>query len=191
MENRCLNYTKPVIHIRENKLMKHLSTWSLSTYLFILVSSSLGFASISHAQSDVYLCVDAKGKKEYRNTGSMKGCKLVDLPPINGVSSPTNVKKIPAKASAAASTPANFPKVDNDTQKSRDSDRKQILLDEQKAEEIKLANLKKEYNNGEPARRADEFQAYKYVERVKTLKADIERSEKNIEALKREIGNLK
>jgi hypothetical protein len=157
--------------------------------MFALISMTI--ASVSYAQTDVYLCTDIKGKKEYRNTGSMKGCKLVDLPPMNGVTSPTNVKKPPVKASAAASTPANFPKVDSDTQKSRDSDRKQILIDELKAEELKLVNLKKEYNNGEPVRRADEFQAYKYVERVRTLKADIERSEKNIEALKREIGNLK
>jgi hypothetical protein len=174
--------------------MKHLlklRTLSLSTYLFMFALISMTIASVSYAQTDVYLCTDIKGKKEYRNTGSMKGCKLVDLPPMNGVTSPTNVKKPPVKASAAASTPANFPKVDSDTQKSRDSDRKQILIDELKAEELKLVNLKKEYNNGEPVRRADEFQAYKYVERVRTLKADIERSEKNIEALKREIGNLK
>ena len=166
--------------------MQHFFKKLLSSFFFLLFVTSYAYA-----QSDVYLCVDAKGKKEYRNTGTTKGCKLMDLPRINGVSVPTNAAKSATKSNAAASTPANFPKVDSDTQKSRDSDRKLILSDELKAEEQKLVSLKKEYNNGEPVRRADEFQAYKYVERVKTLKADIERTEKDIEALKREIGNLK
>jgi hypothetical protein len=166
--------------------MQHFFKKLLSSFFFLLFVTSYAYA-----QSDVYLCVDAKGKKEYRNTGTTKGCKLMDLPRINGVSVPTNATKSSTKSNAAASTPTNFPKVDSDTQKSRDSDRKLILSDELKAEEQKLVSLKKEYNNGEPVRRADEFQAYKYVERVTTLKADIERTEKNIEALKREIGNLK
>ena len=170
--------------------MKHFFKKLLSSFFFLLFVSSY-----TYAQSDVYLCVDAKGKKEYRNTGTTKGCTLMDLPRINGVSVPSSgtksATKSATKSNAAASTPANFPKVDSDTQKSRDSDSKLILSDELKAEEQKLVSLKKEYNNGEPVRRADEFQAYKYVERVTTLKADIERTEKNIEALKREIGNLK
>lgn len=166
--------------------MKYLPNQLLSSFLLIVFSTSYAYA-----QSDVYLCIDAKGKKEYRNTGTTKGCKLMDLPRINGVSAPAKTSKPATKNNAAASTPPNFPKVDADTQKSRDSDRKQILLDEQKAEELKLESLKKEYNNGTPVRRADEFQAYKYVERTTNLKADIERTQKNIEALQREISNLK
>ena len=60
-----------------------------------------------------------------------------------------------------------------------------------KSEEQKLANLKKEYNNGEPERQGDERNYAKYQERVASMKDDIARTEKNIEALKREIGNLK
>ena len=141
--------------------------------------------------SDVYLCVDKRGNKEYRNTGVTKGCKRVDLPGLTTVPAPSRKSGTATAATRKASSPANFPKVDGATQKSRDSDRRQILLDEQKAEEQKLANLKKEYNNGEPERRGDERNYAKYQERTGKMKEDIERSEKNIEALQREIGKLK
>lgn len=142
------------------------------------------------AESDVFLCVDEHGKKEYKNTGITKGCKKVDLPGINLVPAPQ--APVAKKSGAnAASSPANFPKIDDNIQKSRDADRKQILLDELKTEEQKLANLKKEYNNGEPERHGDEKNFAKYQERTTLMKEDISRTEKNIEALKREINNLK
>lgn len=81
--------------------------------------------------------------------------------------------------------------MDESTQKARDSDRKQILQDELKTEEQKLAALKKDYNNGEPERRGDERNYAKYQERTNMMKDDISRTEKNIEALKRELSNLK
>lgn len=147
-------------------------------------------AAHAHAQSDVYLCVDASGKKEYKNTGATKGCKRVDLPGIMTIPAPA--KKSPATAAAKTSaSPPEFPKVDSGTQKARDGDRKQILLDELKSEEQKLANLKNEYNNGEPERRGDERNYAKYQERVSGMKDDLNRAEKNIEALKREIANVK
>ena len=59
------------------------------------------------------------------------------------------------------------------TQKARDSDRKQILQDELKTEEQKLADLKKEYNNGEPERRGDERNFAKYQERTTMMKENI------------------
>ncbi len=165
----------------------HLSIFALA------VCALTGMAHApAYAQSDVYLCIDANGKKEYKNTGVTKGCKLVDLPqskPIPAPASSANAAKKPVAKNA--STPAGFPKVDEGTQKSRDSDRKQILSDELKAEEQKLDVLKKEYNGGDVERRADEKMGVKYGERVNNLKSDIARAEKNIEALKREIGNLK
>ena len=143
----------------------------------------------AYAQSDVYLCMDGHGKKEYKNTGITKGCKRVELPGITMIPAP---KRVAQTASAkATNTPTDFPKVDSDTQKARDSDRRQILLDEMKSEEQKLANLKKDFNNGEPERRGDEHNYAKYQERVASLKEDIARTEKNVEALKREISNLK
>ncbi|MFC7514519.1 DUF4124 domain-containing protein [Herbaspirillum sp. GCM10030257] len=155
-----------------------------------LVAAAAGHV---HAQSEVFLCVDETGKKEYKNTGTTKGCKKIDLPGITMIPAPPTARKPVVQTAAAkpSASPSDFPKVDGDTQKTRDNDRRQILADEMKSEEQKLANLKKEFNNGEPERRGDERNYAKYQERVATMKDDISRSEKNIEALKREIGNLK
>jgi hypothetical protein len=151
---------------------------------------------VTHAQaeSEVYLCVNEKGDKEYKNTGATKGCKRLDLPGITTVPAPS-VRRAPATSASAApkasSSPADFPRVDNGQQKARDNERRQILMDELKAEEQKLAGLKQEYNNGEPERRGDERNYAKYQERVAVMKEDISRTEKNIEALRREVNNLK
>ena len=154
----------------------------------------IGLQTLAYAQGEVYLCVDDNGKKEYKNTGAVKGCKKVELQGITVIPAPATP---PASASGKkpqgkpASSPSDFPKVDEGTQKARDSDRKQILQEELKAEEQKLANQKKEYNNGEPERRGDERNFAKYQERTNLMKEDIARTEKNIEALKREIANAK
>ncbi len=142
----------------------------------------------SWAQQDVYLCIDSEGRREYRNTGPTARCKRVDLSGVSVVS-PAPVAR-PAAPRTAAVSPADFPRVNNAEQKARDNDRKRILLDEMKVEQDKLAALKGEYNNGEPERRGDERNYAKYLERTAALKDDVARTERNIEALKRELGNL-
>jgi predicted RNase H-like nuclease (RuvC/YqgF family) len=81
--------------------------------------------------------------------------------------------------------------VDSAEQKARDADRRQILTDELNAEMQKLGELRREFNNGEPERRGDERNYAKYQERVAGLKTSIARSEQNVEALKREIANIR
>jgi len=157
----------------------------------LLLASVGGYAQ---AQSDVFLCVDDSGKKEYKNTGTTKGCKRVELPGLMTIPAPALPKKVVAQtasAKPAANTPSDFPKVDSGTQKARDNDRRQILMDEMKSEEQKLTSLKQEFNGGEPERRGDERNYAKYQERVATLKDGIARTEKNIEALRRELDNMK
>lgn len=165
--------------------------FGLMKKLFALLAGILVTGASVHAQ-EVYVCVGENGVKEYKNTGATKGCRKVDLPDVTTIPAPPAKKAAPAPAKAAATqTPPDFPRVDNGTQKSRDSERRQILLDELKAEERKLAELRKEYNNGEPERRGDERNYAKYQERVATLKEDIGRTEKNIEALQRELDKLR
>lgn len=146
--------------------------------------------NLAHAQSEIFLCDDGKGGKTYQNTGASKGCKRVDLPGITTIPGLPR-KPVTTTASRPATSPADFPKIDSSQQKTRDNDRRQILLDEMKTEEQKIADVRKEYNNGEPERRGDEKNYAKYQDRVANLKEEIGRSEKNIDALKREIGNLK
>lgn len=146
------------------------------------------FALPAFAQSEVYLCVDANGNREYKNTGATKGCKRIDLPGVTTVPAAIVKKSVPQTASAK---PSDFPRVNDTVQKARDSDRKQILQDEMRTEEQKLSAIRSEYNKGEPERRGDERNYAKYQERTATLKDDLARTEKNVEALKRELGNLR
>jgi len=131
----------------------------------------------------VYVCTQSNGVREYRNTGDVRGCRKLDTESLSSIPAPSSVTQAKADPS--------FPRVDSQTQKRRDLDRMQILNDEIRAEESKLADLKKEYQNGEPERLGSERNYAKYQERVATMKDDIARTEKNIEALKREIGQLK
>jgi len=155
--------------------------------LAALFLSSIVFSV--YAQNDVYLCIDSNGNREYKNTGSTNKCKKVDLPGVTTI--PTAKKTAVPQTASKPSSPSDFPRVDNTIQKARDSDRRQILQDEMKAEEQKLADIRREYNNGEPERRGDERNYAKYQERTAALKDELARTEKNVEALKRELGNLK
>lgn len=140
---------------------------------------------------EVYVCIDENGVKEYKNTGVTKGCKKVDLPDVTTIPAPSKRAPAPAPAAARAAAPTDFPRVDTGTQKARDSERRQILSDELRAEEQKLAELRKEFNNGEPERRGDERNYAKYQERVAAMRDDVGRTEKNIEALRRELDKLR
>ncbi len=162
---------------------------------FFAVGALLCAACVSNAQAqnDVYVCTDENGAKEYKNTGTTKGCRKVELPGLSIASQPKRTAQGAATVAsgAAGAVAANFPKVDADTQKSRDSDRTLLLQQELNTEEKKLAGLKADFNNGEPERRGDERNYAKYQERVAGMKDDIARSERNIAALKRELANVR
>jgi hypothetical protein len=142
------------------------------------------------ADSVVYKCVDKNGRVEFTDTNK-PGCKVLDLPGY--VSTPAPIPRAaPAVTMRQASpNPAGFPRVDTATQRARDDDRRAILEDELRGEERKLADLKRDFNNGEPERQGNEKNYAKYQERVAQMRDNIGRSEKNIEALKREIANIK
>lgn len=144
--------------------------------------------------SDIFMCVDEQGNKSFQNVGSGKGCKRVDVGPVLSVPAtrqPARSSVQPAVEERASVSPASFPRVDRDTQRTRDSDRRRILEDELKAEEDRLARLRTEFNNGEPERRGDERNFALYQERIQRLREDIGRVETNVGALRREIALLR
>ena len=162
----------------------------------VLLSFGVAAPWAAFAQSsDIYLCVDEQGNKSYQNVGTGKGCKRVDVGPVLSMPAP----RLPAGRSAmqpaveerASVSPASFPRVDRDTQRTRDSDRRRILEDELKAEEDRLTRLRSEFNNGEPERRGDERNFALYQERIQRLREDIARVETNVGALRREIALLR
>jgi hypothetical protein len=160
-----------------------------------LLAAALALPFAAQAQTAVYKCVDERGRVEFTDS-SKKGCKLLDLPGFT-VTAPARPAPPPAMRqggaprAATASTPASFPRVDSAQQRARDDDRREILGEELRSEEKKLADLKREYNNGEPERQGNERNYAKYQERVGQMRDDIGRTERNIEALKREIANIR
>jgi hypothetical protein len=160
-----------------------------------------GAGMAAQAQSTVFRCTDENGRVLYTDSANQRNCKAIDVqgaisqPPRGAAPSanpaPAMRQGAGRPAGAAATGPANFPRVDSYTQRARDDDRRDILNDELRAEEKKLAALRQEFGNGEPERQGNEKNYAKYQERVARLREDIGRSEKNIEALKREIANIR
>jgi hypothetical protein len=140
------------------------------------------------AQERIYRCGN-----EYTNTVSQaqaKGCKLVEggnVTVVQGV----HPKAIASK-SASSTTPSNGGvRVDATEQKSRDSDSRLILRSELTKAEARQSELLKEYNNGEPEKRGDEFRNHqKYIERINELKASMARNESDLAGIRRELGRL-
>jgi hypothetical protein len=165
----------------------------------LAIAATLASPGAARAQSTVYKCVDEQGRVEFTDT-SRRGCKALDLPglipaPARRAAVPNPQQGTPAPrapaAPAPAAGPANFPRVDTSAQKVRDDDRRGILNDELRSEEQRLADLRRDFNNGEPERQGNERNYAKYQERVAHMRDDLNRTERNIEALKREIANLR
>ncbi|KQQ91653.1 DUF4124 domain-containing protein [Massilia sp. Leaf139] len=162
----------------------------------LVLAAGVLLCATAQAQTTVYKCVDAQGRVEFTDTGK-KGCKALDLPgyipapPQRQGPAPSALRPSNAPAAAPAPSPSNFPRVDTSQQRARDDDRRGILNEELRAEEQKLAELRKVFNNGEPERQGNERNYAKYQERVAGMRDDISRTERNIEALRREIANIR
>ena len=164
----------------------------------LALAAGVFFSGAAQAQTTVYKCVDAQGRVEFTDTGK-RGCKALDLPgyipaPVERRAPPAAARQgsaAPAPAAAPTPSPSNFPRVDTSQQRVRDDDRRGILNDELRAEEKKLLELRQVFNNGEPERQGSERNYAKYQERVAAMRDDISRTERNIEALRREIANIR
>jgi hypothetical protein len=122
----------------------------------------------------MYRCNTESGAAAYFNVPGAD-----NAPPVRRDSAPAK----------SAPTPAGFPKVDADTQKSRDETRRKVLSEELAAEEKLLATARATYANGAPVPLPEEqANADKYRERIARLRQSVGLHERNIEALKKELG---
>ncbi|WP_198116564.1 DUF4124 domain-containing protein [Massilia rhizosphaerae] len=169
----------------------------MTSSFFLRLALVAGLAAHAGARADsvVYKCLDKNGRVEFTDINK-PGCKVLDLPgyiaapaPAPRAAPPVTMRQGTGRPPTAS--PVNFPRVDTATQRARDDDRRAILEDELRSEEKKLADLKRDFNNGEPERQGNEKNYAKYQERVAQMRDDIGRSEKNVEALKREISNIR
>jgi hypothetical protein len=93
------------------------------------------------------------------------------------------------KSDKPAAAPAGFPRVDAETQKGRDDLRRKVLTDELAAEEKYMAEARGAYDNGAPQPLPEEkADAEKYRQRISRLREAVRLHERNIEALKKELG---
>ncbi|ADX45404.1 conserved hypothetical protein [Paracidovorax avenae ATCC 19860] len=163
-----------------------------------IVSALMALAALAPAawsQDRIYRCGN-----EYTNNVSQareKGCKLVEGGNVTVVqgSRPSGGggaahSSAPAGGNAAAS-PSNAPRVDANDQRARDSDARAILEAELRKAEARLADVSREYNNGEPQRTALELRNPQvYIERTAELKAAVSRAESDVAGIKRELARL-
>ncbi len=120
-----------------------------------------------------------------------KGCTVIEGRPITIIQSrPPGAGGAPAGAAPNSAARPPDTRVDPQAQRARDSDSRRILEAELRREEERLAELKREYNNGEPERQGNERNYQKYLDRVAELKSSIARKESDIAAIKRELAKL-
>jgi len=153
-------------------------------YLFILCCSA-AFAFNAHAE--IYKRVDADGNVTYSST-PIKGAKKLHLEPLPTMAPPPKVRE----------NSSDFPKVDSATQNKRDDARRKILEDELATEQKALEDARLKLKEGQEVPevyKGANGQTFrnvaKYDEKVSALQEDVDSHEKNIEALKTELSNLK
>jgi len=129
--------------------------------------------------SGLYKCVTASGSDAFFNLQGNGG---------GGASAPERTVR---RADSPVSPPG-FPRVDAETQKGRDELRRKVLSDELSAEEKFLADARTAYGSGAPAPLPEEqADAEKYRQRISRLRQTVQLHERNIEALKKELGNMR
>lgn len=153
----------------------------MKNYIFCFLGVCLASAS---AHAEIYKQVDENGRVTYSNIPS-KGAKKLNLDPLPVVPA--------SKPKSASLSPAGFPRVDADTQKKRDDMRHKILEEELAAEEILLVEARQTLKEAELSRGDKDTGKLpaKFLERLQQLKENQVLHEKNIQALKVEIANLK
>jgi phage shock protein A len=129
--------------------------------------------------------LDSEGRVIYSNTPNSppKGAtkvKCFDDP---------SPKSAPANASNPE-TGGKLPRVSEDTQKTRDSQRRRILEQELADETAQLAQAKEDLAAQEAVRNGNERNYERFLERVQPYRDAVATHERNIEAIKREIANL-
>ena len=146
----------------------------------------LAIVGAASAQTTIFRCGNT-----YTNDAKeaqAKGCKAVEGGNVTVVqgTKPNGPRPAPMATQGSGSREQ---KVESGEQRARDAEARSILDAELKKAEAKLADLKREYNNGEPEKMGPEHKNYqKYLDRVAELKASIERTEQDIAGLKRELS---
>ena len=154
----------------------------------------ISFASTAYA--NIYKCTDDSGQTTFADTKTKalyKNCQLFLRDDNPSAASAPAARRTPRTAS-----PADFPRIDKSTQRSRDDKRKQILQSELASEKQALAEAMQAYTEGsekpEVYRGAD-GKTYrnvpKFEAKMQRLQAEVDAHEKNVQLLQKELERLK
>ena len=140
-------------------------------------------------RAEIYECMEPSGSKLFTSDpkeAKAKGCKAMNLGPPNTVSTSK-----PQSKSTSTPTPKDFPKVDKDTQKQRDNDRRRLLDQELASEEKLLAQAKKELAEQESIRLGSEVNYQRVLNRLEPFKKKVALHENTVANLKRELAGTR
>jgi len=138
-------------------------------------------------RAEIYECVDESGNKRFTNIKSeAKGCKPLNIAPPSTVPPPKQQAK-----SAPAARPANFPRVEAETQRNRDADRRRILEQELAREQKLLDDARAALAEQESTRLGSERNYQRVLDRVEPYKKKVKLHEDNVANLRRELANLR
>jgi hypothetical protein len=143
----------------------------------------------SSAWAEICMYRDAQGNVTYSNVTQappkdakkIRCFKETKTPAVSSSEAP------PAKAAPKET----FPSVDRDTQRKRDAGRRSILEDELAAEEQNLQEARRQLEEQEAIRLGSERNYQRYLDRVQPFREAVENHERNVQALQRELENLR
>jgi len=161
--------------------------------LFAVIAVGVGSVTVpaiarAEANGAIYMCVDANGGRTITNVRSeMKGRKCErQVEPVLAPSAPKSTSK-----GVNSASPADFPKVDAGTQRSRDDLRRKVLNDELAKEQDLLAKATQDLSEARTARPGEDKSSQKYLQRVSDAEKEQQRHRQNVDSIQREIGTLK
>jgi hypothetical protein len=142
-------------------------------------------------QAKIYMYVDADGHKGATDQRATvpTGARITAV-----IDSGSDVDRPARKSSggrAKQATPANFPRIDGATQKKRDDVRRTVLEEELANEQKNLEEAKRQLGLGEKPLAGENAATPAYQERVKQLRGAVERHQRNIAAIQKEIGTVR
>jgi hypothetical protein len=156
----------------------------MTRLLFAMLFTSL---ALPVAAQTIYKCTDENGGTLISNTKANKNCKAVSSSPESSMPAP----KARSSGAAANPSPAGFPRVQEDTQRARDTDRQRILEQEMAGEQRNLEQAKKELAEQEAVRSGDEKNYQRVLDRLQPYKDRVSQHERNIQAIQKEVGKLR
>ena len=100
-------------------------------------------------------------------------------------------RKIIPSGSVRTPTPANFPRVDSNTQRERDDVRKRVLTEELATEVKMMVESELSLKTGSVPMGDETPTSPKYLDRMAKLRQTVDNHQKNIQALNKELDRLK